>query len=346
MKMGIGKQIFGCRKQTETEGSRLGRVLREIVLREGIESYTNTEHLARLLKNQGIEKIEIRQVELVLESGTFLRYKDQFAQGITAADINNIIQTTAVSGLSAETIRTVVSDLLFGIGISQNIRMEIGFDSGHSFINKDIYILPTACEKELKKIESAVTDSERNKLSEEQFGLLNYCALAGIPRAARILGEMYLDGTHTVRDIDKAAEYLTYAVRTGDVKSMAFLGKYYYERGYYNEAYELLTGPGTFVADSGKRQLVDHLCDIKIFNMKTLVMWLGLAFLIEVFLLFIPSSPVTGIQTLMTVICSLLNLGVVGLLLWNRYKRPFSDLRQYGFLFIVVVFIYLFVYIV
>lgn len=342
----IGKQLFKNTGKKQPEVSKLGIALREIVKREGIESYTNTEHLAELLKNYEISEVDIKKVQLVLVSGSFLRYKQQFSEGITAVDINNIIQSTLVSGLSVEVVRTIVSDLLFGVGISQNIHMEVSFDKGHSFLNKDIYIMPSACEKELNEIEKALTASGENKLSKEQFNLLNYCALAGIPRAARILGEMYLEGIDTVKDIKKAVEYLEYAVQAGDTKAMSFLGDCCYERGYYNEAYEFFTGPGTIAVDSGKRQLINNLCSIKMFNTKAIVLWLGVTILIEILFFFLPASTITGVHNVAKVICSLLNIGTFGLLTLHWYKKPFSDLRQYGLLYAFIVFVYLFVYII
>ena len=157
-KMFTWKQLFKNTGQKQPEESRVGMALRTVVMQEGIEAYSNAEDLAEKLSEQGISEIEIKQVQLVLAAGSFLRYKEQFSEGITAADINNIIQTTAVSGLAAETVRKVVSDLLFGVGVSQNIHMEVSFDGGHSFINKDIYSIPSACEGELDDIESQFSD--------------------------------------------------------------------------------------------------------------------------------------------------------------------------------------------
>lgn len=342
------KQLFKNTGQKQPEESKVGMALRTVVMREGIEAYSNAEHLAEKLSEQGISEIEIKQVQLVLAAGSFLRYKEQFSEGITATDINNIIQTTAVSGLAAETVRKVVSDLLFGVGISQNIHMEVSFDGGHSFINKDIYSIPSACGGELDDIETVLDTKkeEENSLSKEQFDFLNYCAAAGIPRAARILGKMYLEGTGAVKDIGKAGEYLGYAVRAGDTKAMVLLGDYCYENGYYNEAYELFTGPGTFAVDSSKRQTVSNLCSIKEFNRKEMAVWVGITVLIEVLILFLPASAVTGNHTVAKVICSMLNAGVFGLLLWNWYKHPYSDMRQYGLLYAFVAFIFMLVYIV
>ena len=214
-------------------------------------------------------------------------------------------------------------------------------------LNKDIYSIPSACEKELDEIETALnTEMEVENLSKEQFSFLNYCAAAGIPRAARILGEMYLQGKGTVEDIGKAGEYLRYAVRAGDIKAMSLLGDYCYEKGYYNEAYKLFTSPGTFAVDSSKRQIVSNLCDIKVFNRKELVAWFAVTAALETLILFLPASPITGGHIIAKVICSLLNVGVFGLLTLNWYKQPYSDLRQYGPLYVLTVFIFLFIYIV
>ena len=341
------KQLFKNTGQRQPQETRLGMALRAIVMQEGIEAYSDVERLAERLSAQGVSDIEIRQVQLVLEAGSFMRYKEQFSQGITAVDINNIIQTAEISGLAADTIRKVVSDLLFGVGISQNMHMEISFDSGYSFLNKDIYSIPSACGKELDEIETALnTEMEVENLSKEQFSFLNYCAAAGIPRAARILGEMYLQGKGTVEDIGKAGEYLRYAVRAGDIKAMSLLGDYCYENGYYNEAYKLFTSPGTFAVDSSKRQIVSNLCDLKVFNRKELVAWFAVTAALETLILFLPASPITGGHIIAKVICSLLNAGVFGLLTLNWYKQPYSDLRQYGPLYVLTVFIFLFIYIV
>ena len=339
------KQLFKNTGQRQPQETRLGMALRAIVMQEGIEAYSDVERLAERLSAQGVSDIEIRQVQLVLEAGSFMRYKEQFSQGITAVDINNIVQATGISGLTADTIRKVVSDLLFGVGISQNIHVEISFDSGRSFINEDIYCIPLACGKELDEIETAL-NTEVESLSKEQFSFLNYCAAAGVPRAARILGEMYLQGKGTVEDIGKAGEYLGYAVRAGDIKAMALLGDYCYENGYYNEAYKLFTSPGTFAVDSGKRQVVSNLCDIKAFNRKEFAMWLAVTAVLEILILFLPASTVTGGHIIAKVICSLLNAGVFGLLTLNWYKQPYSDLRQYGLLYVLTTFIFLFIYIV
>ena len=201
--------------------------------------------------------------------------------------------------------------------------------------------------KELDEIETVLnTELEVENLWKEQCSLLNYCAAAGIPRAARILGEMYLQGKGTVEDIGKAGEYLRYAVRAGDIKAMSLLGDYCYEKGYYNEAYKLFTSPGTFAVDSSKRQIVSNLCDIKVFNRKELVAWFAVTAALETLILFLPASPITGGHIIAKVICSLLNVGVFGLLTLNWYKQPYSDLRQYGPLYVLTVFIFLFIYIV
>lgn len=341
------KQLFIKTSQTKKEGSGLGMALQRVVMRCGRECYNDIEYLTEELKKEGISEIEIKQVQLVLMSGSFLRYIKEFENGVTAVDINNIVQTTAVSGLSVETVRKIVEDLLFGLGITQRIRMVISTDENQSIRNMNLYIPPSECNEKLCEIEKTFLSNKEDSsaISEKSFDFLNYCVAAGVPMAARILGIMYAEGIYVSKNIKSAVEYLSYAVQTGDTEAMAFLGDCYYESGYYKAAYQLYTGFGTFAVDSGKREKIAHLCNIKVFNIKSLFLWIGVTCLIEMLLMFLPASPITGVHTALKVICTIFNIGTFITLICEWFRNPYADLRKYSMIYTLIVFIYMFVYI-
>lgn len=337
------KQIFKNNVHDINGGeSNLGMALRTIVAEEGMEVYRSTEKLSARLKESDVVETEIRQVEMVLETGSFVRYLDQLADGISSIDINNIIQVSMTAGLSLDTVRKIVSDLLYGIGIPQKINVG-SFDEKREFAANSIYISPYACRYELNKIEELI--KSKTKLTEWQVSYLNYCYQAGVPKAARLLGQMYQQGIDVDENPVKAAEYLKTAVSMGDAEAMVLLGDYFFGEAYYDAAYELYTGPGTYAVNEQRRGRVRLLQKIKKFNAKGIFMWIALAVILEIIMLFLPASVITGSHNAVKVICTLLNICSAALVVFTNFKRPFFDLRKYSMAFSGIFFIYAFFYI-
>lgn len=337
----IFKQNFSEIKEPET--SKLGIALRTIVSQKGTMIYTNIDELSILLEEQKIDSIQIKQVEMVLISGAFSRYLDQISEGISVLDINNIINATMYSGLSLETIKTVVSDLLYGLGISQKVKIRNLPDIMTTEVpQENTYITPYTCKSELNRIENLI--KKGTKLSEEQFSYLNYCYESGIPKAARLLGILYQQGGDLEKDLKKSVEYLNSASRMGDAESRGLLGDYHFREGRLDEAYSLYTMPGALAVNEQRRGIVRILCEIKKFNLKSIIMWFLIAVLMEGGILF-SSSAITGDHILAKIVCTVVNIGTIVSLIWVNRKKPFFDLRIYGVAFSIIFFIYMFVYI-
>lgn len=340
-------QFFKIEDDYGREISRLAKALRTIVKESGTESYKEKESLPVLLQNQGVDMVDIRKVELVLETSNFLRYLDQLSEGISAIDINNIIQSAENSGLTLETLKIIISDLLYGIGITQKIRQENyseGWEKSSGFSSQSIYLTPYAYKDSLDKVEKNI--KEKKKLEASEFSYLNYCCTAGVPRAARILGKLYLQGTYVGKDLKKAKEYLKFAVHTGDAGAMVLLGDYYYEMAKYNEAYELYTSPGALAVNGDRKSRVRDLYDIKKYNKKEVFIWGIITIITEFLILYVcADSVITGKHIVMKVICSILNIGTFAAILWKGKKEMFSDLRGYGLMYGLIAFLYYFVYI-
>lgn len=337
------KQIFKNNVHDINGGeSNLGKTLRTIVDKESVEVYKSTEKLSVLLKEAGFNDIEIRQVEMVLGTGSFVRYLDQLSDGISAIDINNIIQVSMAAGLSLDTVRKIVSDLLYGIGIPQKINVG-SFDEKREFSANSIYISPYACRYELHKIEDLI--KSKTKLLEWQVSYLNYCYQAGIPKAARLLGQMYQMGTGVDENPLIAASYLKNAVSMGDAEAMVLLGDYFFGEAYYDEAYEYYTGPGTYAVDEQHRGRVRLLQKIKKFNSKEIFVWMALAVILQMIILILPASVITGSHNAAKIVCTLLNICAAAWVAFTNIKRPFFDLRRYGIAFSGIFFIYAFFYV-
>lgn len=339
-------QMFKIQKQDENlKVSLLGQVLHQIVMAEGVEVYRDLKKLEELLQQHNIEPASIRRLQLVLETSNFLRYTDQLKNGISAIDINNMIQSSKrESGLTVDTIRRAISDLLYGAGIPQTIKADDYIeDVNNELINGNIYITPYAYEKELDIIEGRIL--VKGTLEGEEYSYLNYCSLAGIPRASRILGELYLMGDYVEEDLQKAEEYLRLAASLGDEKSNMLLADYSYEMAKYNEAFELYTRTGEAINGQRKGR-IKNLYDIKQYNKKELVLWGAISIILEILILSACGMPVVTVtHSIMRVLCTLLNIGACIVIFLKAKREKFADFREYGLLYAIIAFLYFFVYI-
>lgn len=343
------KQIFKKNAVMSEDDKRvlspLAFALRHAVSEKGTNIYTDKKEFETILKSCGIGEIQLRQVDMILSGSSFIRYLDHMSEGISAVEINNIMKSAMSTGLSLDTIQNVVSDLLYGIGINQTIMIG-SFDERRDLsIGNGVFISPYACRTELDKLEDILKSGE--VLTDWQFGYINYCHRAGIPKASRLLGMMFQQGLNVEESQQKAEEYLGFAVSMGDAESMLFMGDCCFEQARYDEAYIYYTSPGTYAVDQNRRKRVQILCNTRSFNIKEKWAYIILAVILEIIILFfMPESEITGNHNIAKVVCSILNAGSAAAAIWYNRCRPFSDLRKFGSVFAAVMFLYAFMYIV
>lgn len=338
----------------------LGNALREIVRENGAKIYGDRQKLGILLQEKQVSSLRISQIELFLEFSSFLKYMDQFSGGITAIDINNILLTARRTGLTDPVNRVIVEILLDGLGIVQTLGREEILAVQEKPLVKGGYICPSEFESELEEIRERIVRAAADGghepvqyseiLSKEQMDFLTTCSRAGVPRAAGILGEMYLKSyqeSGAKEDESRALELLNLAYSKGNTAAMELLGDYYFQKAQYDEAYATYTGMCSLAVSEERRDNVRLMRKAKEHNRRQNRIWWLLAALLELLVLFvIPDSAITGSHALAKVFFTILNAGTVALCVLRERKLPFRDSRETGVLLAVIFAVFSFSYLV
>ena len=317
----------------------ISMLLRESVSRNGIQAYKDSKLLCDFLIGKNVNRIKVKQINMILTESSFLNYLDKINDGISPIEVNNIIKSAIPTGMTLKTIQEVVTILLNGLGIFQDIN--IVFIESNNPSNKELYISTFECKETLGGFEDQI---EKNKaLNASQLEYINCCCKAGVSDAYRIKGILYLKGINISQNYDAALNCFLTAESMGDIKSLLYMGDCYYEKEKYKEAYDCYTGFGTYAISPATRVIVRNLIEIKKFCKKEMFITLVLGVVIEMYLLIVPfETSLSLIQTFLKILCLLLNVAITVLTFIKYRKNSYYDFRKCSLFYALVLSVYIF----
>ncbi|MDO4324739.1 MAG: hypothetical protein Q4E24_01685 [bacterium] len=304
-----------------------GQILREIVNQKGRDIYKRTEELELLLVKYKVDAVEIHQILLAIQGSSIRRYLEQ--RCIYAVDINNIIRSATRSGLSNNTARKIIADLLYGLNVPLSVEDLLREQTEIDAVSATLYVPPEIYEDEMKKILEEL--SENGKLSTENMSRLAAFARACIPEANRILGYLYYYGTSVTQNLKQAKEYLRQAAANDDAEAAGLLGDYFFDGEEYEKAYQFYTCPGALIQNEMRSEHMWTLLKMKAQSEKNSVFWVGMYILMEMLMFFVfPLVCLGESHIFLTIIFTFLNTAAIVLLIAMKRSLPFTGLRYSG----------------
>ncbi len=311
--------------------------LKGIVASKGVEIYRDIPELSEQLKAQGIRDSSIKQVELVLYGSSLTRYLDQLSDGLSAVDVNNIILTAERAGLSAKAARKTVSDILYSLNVPQLAHDLSSVELTEQAMGGTIYIPPAAYAGRIGKLQTKVKNGQ--ELTKEEFSELDAFALAGIPVAHTLLGQIYLEGLGVPQDESTALEHLKCAASHGDAEAYGLLADYNYGKDNM-KAFQLYSRPGAMALDEERWERFRNLNRVKRHHNIQALLLVALTLFAELFMFVFSSSVITGEHMVACIVCSVINFLIAIGSVMVHIKNPYQDLRNLSLPLLVTFFIF------
>lgn len=304
--------------------SVLDRALRALVREKGRDIYRDPDKVASHLKKEKISSARIKQVELVLTESSLLGYLDRMNEGLSAVDCNNILLSAERTGLSDQTIRIIVSALLYGQEVPQVFAEFLPLKEAlYKGNERSLYVPPREYQQPLQEIQRKL--DVKTELEKADISQLRLFVRADIPMAHRLYGQ-YLMSCAVPNDIPRGVEQLQIAADQGDAEAAALLADHYMKTD-PQKAHQLYAQPGAVAMDKRRRENFLVLQKRRKHCLTQLWRLAGIFVLLELFIFLMFSSPVTGSHPTAQLLCSVVNAANLIWLVAHHIMDPYRDLQ-------------------
>lgn len=223
-------------------------LLKSYVSEFGKEAVFDTDKLRCYLLDKKVDEKYVYQIVLLLSCGNLRDYIQRSDSEMKSVEINNVISgCSEYTGLSMETVKANVMDILLALGVDCAYERMFVFDEDkNKIVIENTAFIP---HKEVMScLELADTAFENGSYS-EAVNIYIRLAKAGQPQAMYKLGMCYMDGIGTEKSEQKAVNWLTAAAQNGELNAKAKMGDYYYynkdiSKRNFQKAYECYSAVG------------------------------------------------------------------------------------------------------
>lgn len=235
-----------------------------------------------------VNKKELYQLVLILKCGNISDFIERNETKITSVEINNIIiGCVRDTGLSRETVKTHLYDILFSLGIDcEYEKFFIPSEASDDIEYTETSFISTGhISNELSRADKFINNGVQDKAFEIYIKL----AKSGSAAAMYNLGMCYFDGIGTEKSEEKGLKWIEAAAANGDARAKIKLGDYYYfndniVKRNFSKAYELYSGIGVLTVNPKIKNNIVNILNQKKINfivltlgaILTLIMWLFL----------------------------------------------------------------------
>lgn len=263
-------------------------LLKKFISQFGKEALLDTNKLTEFFTNEKIDMKEFYQLILILKCGNVFDFIERNEAKITSIEINNIIiGCVRDTGLSTETVKKHLYNILFSLGI--DCEYEKFFIPSDSLNNIEFaessFISTEHTAGEISKADKLMSDGKQDKALE----IYTKLAKSGSPTAMYNLGMCYFEGIGTNKSEEKGLKWIEAAAANGDARAKIKLGDYYYFNDNilkrdFSKAYELYSGVGVLTVNPKVKNNIVNILNQKKVNLIVLVFGAILAIIMWVFL--------------------------------------------------------------